>query len=411
MKQEKFEKILSVEMTYQLSKLCFMMGAALLMFTFAAGLGGCKSNVSNGTKTNNTEIEAGVSSVEGGVSMLLSPEARTIEIRVLTSDGSAINVEGCSGSIIDGGDFSKSRTLTAKGERIVLKGKITKLLCDNNQLTSLNVQGCSELEWLYCWQNQLTSLDVHSLTALTELECYGNQLTKLNVQGCSALNKLNCYSNQLTSLDVQSLKALTELNCGFNKLSSLDVHGLNALEKLNCIGNQLTSLNVHGCSALNDMSAGVNKLTTLDVHGLTALTYLSCHENELTKLNVQGCSALENLSCGDNQLTSLDVNALNALEELYCYANQLTSLNVQGCSALSNMDCRSNKLGSSAFIKLFDDLPASGGECYIYLDDKSEGNHKNFNAPEKLKQAFNKAKTEKNWTMYKYEEDWSQTKI
>jgi len=135
------------------------------------------------------------------------------------------------------------------------------------------------------------------------------------------------------------------------------------------------------------------------------------HENKLNSLNVQGCSALTYLSCGDNQLTSLDVNALNALEELYCYANQLTLLNVQGCSALSNMDCRSNKLGSSAFIKLFDDLPASGGECYIYLDDKSEGNHKNFNAPEKLKQAFNKAKTEKNWTMYKYEEDWSQTKI
>ena len=274
MKPEKFEKILSVEMTYQLSKLCFMMGAALLMFTFAAGLGGCKSNVSNGTKTNNTEIETGVSSVEGGVSMLLSPETRTIEIRVLTSDGSAINVEGCSGSIIDGGDFSKSRTLTAKGERIVLKGKITKLHCDNNQLTSLNVQGCSELEWLYCWQNQLTSLDVHSLTALTELECYGNQLTKLNVQGCSALNKLNCYSNQLTSLDVQSLKALTELNCGFNKLSSLDVHDLNALEKLNCIGNQLTSLNVQGCSALKDMSAGENKMTSLDVNAFNALKYL-----------------------------------------------------------------------------------------------------------------------------------------
>jgi len=306
MKPEKFEKILSVEMTYQLSKLCFMMGAALLMFTFAAGLGGCKSNVSNGTKNSNTEIETGVSSVEGGVSMLLSPETRTIEIRVLTSDGSAINVEGCSGSIIDGGDFSKSRTLTAKGERIVLKGKITKLQCDNNQLTSLNVQGCSELEWLYCWQNQLTTLDVQGLTALTELEC---------------------------------------------------------------------------------------------------------HENQLTLLNVQGCSALTYLSCGDNQLTSLDVNALNALEELYCYANQLTSLNVQGCSALEKIVCRTNKLGSSAFIKLFDDLPASGGECYIYLDDKSEGNHKNFNAPEKLKQAFNKAKTEKNWTMYKYEEDWSQTEI
>ena len=147
------------------------------------------------------------------------------------------------------------------------------------------------------------------------------------------------------------------------------------------------------------------------MQGLTALTELECHENQLTLLNVQGCSALTYLSCGDNQLTSLDVNGLNALEELYCYANQLTSLNVQGCSALEKIVCRTNKLGSSAFIKLFDDLPASGGECYIYLDDKSEGNHKNFNAPEKLKQAFNKAKTEKNWTMYKYEEDWSQTKI
>ena len=150
--------------------------------------------------------------IEGGASLILSPDKLTIGVTAVTSDGSAV---------------------------AVLKGNIIKLYCYNNQLTALNVQG---------------------LTALQRLDCYNNQLTALNVQGLTALQKLDCYNNQLTELNVQDLTALQSLSCSYNQLTALDVQGLTALQGLDCYNNQLTALNVQGCTALNTLWCYSNKL-------------------------------------------------------------------------------------------------------------------------------------------------------
>lgn len=97
------------------------------------------------------------------------------------------------------------RGLHAKGTKVILKGNITELYCDNSQLKSLNVQGLTALKVLYCDNNQLIALNVQGLTALRWLYCYNNQLTSLGVQGCSALKSLWCYGNQLNA------EAMTEL--------------------------------------------------------------------------------------------------------------------------------------------------------------------------------------------------------
>ena len=49
---------------------------------------------------------------------------------------------------------------------------------------------------------------------------HGNQLTALNVQGCTALQGLYCDGNQLTSLNVQGLPALKGLGCWSNQLNA-----------------------------------------------------------------------------------------------------------------------------------------------------------------------------------------------
>ena len=113
--------------------------------------------------------------VEGGASLILSPDKLTIGVTAVTSDGSAVAVEGCTETELTSGTQT---VLHAKGTRVILKGNIIKLYCYNNQLTALNVQG---------------------LTALQRLDCYNNQLTALNVQGCTALNTLWCYSNKLNA--------------------------------------------------------------------------------------------------------------------------------------------------------------------------------------------------------------------
>ena len=247
--------------------------------------------------------------VEGGASLILSPNKLTIPVKAVTSDGSAVAVEGCTETSLASG---AETVLHAQGTRVILKGKITALGCDNNQLTALNVQG---------------------LTALQGLDCHINQLTALNVQG------------------------------------------LTALQGLDCLGNQLTELNVQG---------------------LTALQYLSCAGNRLTALNVQG---------------------LTALKRLNCYNNQLTALNVQGLTALNALWCYSNKLNADAFKKLFDDLPqradSDDAKCYLYTEetDVSEGNHTDFTAPPDLAAAFNNAKNNKKWKMYKWNGSWPGVEI
>ena len=134
--------------------------------------------------------------VEGGASLILSPDKLDISVKAVTSDGSAVAVEGCTETELTSG---AQTVLHAKGTLVILKGKIKELECHGNQLTALNVQGLSALQTLSCGGNQLTALNVQGLTALKELYCGRNHLTSLNVQGLTALEGLGCWSNRLNA--------------------------------------------------------------------------------------------------------------------------------------------------------------------------------------------------------------------
>ena len=389
--------------------------AVLLALIALFSMTACPNNVEGGavTGTANGGNTGGLKwheapFVEGGASLILSPDKLTIRVTVTTSDNSPITVEGCDKTELTSGTRTE---LKAKNTGVVLKGKITKLTVgdwqNSNKLTALNVQGLSSLQELDCNSNKLTALNVQGLSALEKLNCWINQLTELNVQGLNALHTLHCSNNQLTALNVQGLNALQALRCGNNKLTELNVQGLNALKELNCSGNQLTSLNVQGLNALHTLHCGANQLTELNVQGLSALQSLGCYTNQLSSLNVQGLNALQDLICSGNQLTALNVQGLNALQYLYCEGNQLTALNVQGCTSLQYLYCHKNQLTADAFIKLFNDLPQrtanEGAQCNLYTEQSGviEGNHRDFTSPGELKTAFDNAKNVKHWKMYK----------
>ncbi|MBR3459728.1 MAG: leucine-rich repeat domain-containing protein, partial [Clostridia bacterium] len=99
---------------------------------------------------------------------------------------------------------------------------------------TLDVSGCTALEYLECDYNNLTTLDVSGCTALEHLECDHNNLTTLDVSGFTALKYLYCYNNNLTTLDVSGCTALMYLDCYYNNLTTLDVSGCTALEYLHC---------------------------------------------------------------------------------------------------------------------------------------------------------------------------------
>ncbi|WP_315326335.1 leucine-rich repeat domain-containing protein [Treponema socranskii] len=312
-------------------------------FTFALALALFGITACKGPSDNNSDgTDEGVR--PWTAELTLSSDTLGIKVTVTTDDGTPVTVEGCTETELKSGTATD---LHANGTRVKLTGKITGLSCGSNKLTGLNVQG--------------------------------------------------------------GKTALKDLRCDDNKLAALDVHGCTALTGLSCDGNkQLTSLNVQGCTALTGLSCQNNGLSSLDVHGCTALGSLRCDENKLTSLNVQGCTVLSWLGCAGNQLETLNVEGCTALSMLSCAKNKLTSLNVQGCTSLGFLNCYGNKLDATVLTKILNALPVrTGGQCTLYTEQTgvTEGNCKDFtsaSAPADLKAAFTKAKTEKKWTMKKY---------
>ena len=217
-------------------------------------------------------------------------------------------------------------------------------------ITSLTgIEYFTALEDLVCESNQLKTLDIRSNTALERLDCHNNKLTDLDVRSNTRLNYLSCGNsaveynengNHFESLDVSMNPALTYLECDRTKLPSLDVTQNTELESLNCNGNQLAILNV---------SQNIN------------LKMLNCMDNQLKTLDVSSNPNLSQLFCTNNQLTVLDVSKNTALEYLRCYFNKLTKLDVSNCPEIV-------KYVSSSYYRFVDAYYYSYITYYKYLE-------------------------------------------
>lgn len=137
---------------------------------------------------------------------------------------------------------------------------LTKLNCNNNNLTSFDISKNTNLTVLKCDGNGLTSLDISNNTLLTELRVYQNSLTSIDVSKNTALSTFSISENNLTSLDVSNNAALSILYCAVNSLTSLDVSNNTVLTRLRCFENNLTSLNISNGnnSKLWDFMANAN---------------------------------------------------------------------------------------------------------------------------------------------------------
>ncbi len=271
------------------------------------------------------------------------------------SNNTALTQLSCDGNALSSLDVTNNTALTrlscggnAFSSLDVSNNTVLEWLdcCDGQQLTSLNVNGCTTLKSLNCRINQLTSLDLSGCAALETLICYNNQLASLNLNGCTALKSLDCSNNQFNSLDVSSCAAMTELLCGSNCLSSLDLSNNTALYRLLCDNNQLGSLDVSNNTALKLLDCSDNQLSSLDVSNNTALIDLQCESNQITLLDVSNNIDLRVLLCHRNPISSLDVSNNTALRALQCSDNQLSSLDVSNNAALKALQCNDNLLTS-----------------------------------------------------------------
>jgi Leucine-rich repeat (LRR) protein len=152
---------------------------------------------------------------------------------------------------------------------------------------------------------------IEAFTSVRGIYVANNQLTSLNVNGCSSLKILDCSNNPMTSFTVVnlSLEELSVNNC--SQLTAIDIHSSQNLKKFTCQSNaNLTSLNLAGCWWLQELRVNFNPLLTAIEFGIFSYMYLTLFQ------------------CGSNALTSLDVSGLGALQILVCTGNQLTALNL-----------------------------------------------------------------------------------
>lgn len=185
---------------------------------------------------------------------------------------------------------------------------LTRLVCNNNDLTTLFVGYNPVLEELICDENKLTELilakGLSGGDELLRVDCQHNQLTKLSVAGCKKLTTLNCQNNQITELNLYMAYAISKINCSNNKLTGLDFYKNDQVSILNC---------------------SYNELTKLSITRKTTLTSLMCDHNPMTSLDISGCTALMGVMAYACRLTELDASEMGNPDSYNLYCGQQTS--------------------------------------------------------------------------------------
>jgi LruC domain-containing protein len=183
--------------------------------------------------------------------------------------------------------FSIFSSLLACAKHQSNNTKLTFLVCEDNQISSLDVSNNTALETFFCGNSQLSSLDVSNNTALTGFGFSNSSITNIDVSNNTSLVFLSLFNNQLTSLDVSNNILLTTLVCSQNQLSTLDISNNTALKILHCGWNQITNLDVSNNTDLQLLHCEQNQFATLDLSNNPSLIALACGPNQLTSLNVK----------------------------------------------------------------------------------------------------------------------------
>ena len=103
---------------------------------------------------------------------------------------------------------------------------MTMLDCNMcEELTALNVTGSSLIQELACNMCAIESLDLsddHS--AIDYLDVSDNNLSFLDVSGCTSIPYLDCSGNNLTELDLSQLDSITQVSCINNPLKEIKLN-------------------------------------------------------------------------------------------------------------------------------------------------------------------------------------------
>lgn len=189
----------------------------------------------------------------------------------------------------------------------------------------ITLTGDESWNTLICENNNLTELDVSKAQYLTAIYCQNNAISSLTLTGLRSLDRLNCANNQLEDLRLTRNEELTYLNCSNNKLSTLSVYKNLLLKQLIVSGNMLETLSV-GSANIEALWCQNNELSSLSLTNPGNLVSLMCNDNAMKRLDVSKAVQVGDLWCDNNQLTTLDLSKNEDLTILSATGNQVTSI-------------------------------------------------------------------------------------
>ncbi|WP_193744417.1 leucine-rich repeat domain-containing protein [Jejuia pallidilutea] len=177
------------------------------------------------------------------------------------------------------------------------------LICNNNNLLTLDVSSNLNLKSLLCGSNQLSDLDVSTNSNLEDLDCSSNQITALDVTNNTLLKSLNCSNNRITNIDVSQNIDVTSLSISNNRIDALLVNNNPDLESLFCASNQILALDLASNTNLKILDASNNSIINLD---LSTINTVACPDPQTDPVTL--CQGPSSINVSNNQLTSLYIS-------------------------------------------------------------------------------------------------------
>lgn len=164
-------------------------------------------------------------------------------IATVTSAGKVIATEQGSTFIyvttVDG-EFKDSCKLSVINNIEIKDQNLLKLLVSNPDINKDGDDGISRAEALSVTSLKIADEGIASFDELgyfanlENLVCNSNQITSLDLTNLSKLKTLLCDNNQISKLDISNNKELTTLTCDFNNLDTLDIRNNDKLASIFC---------------------------------------------------------------------------------------------------------------------------------------------------------------------------------
>lgn len=175
-------------------------------------------------------------------------------LKVGAKEGEKIGIKGAS--------YNEQDQLVFTDTEVTLYGKITKIDCSSNKLTSIVITNQPQLREIYCDDNELTKLEVNYVPELATLYCGNNKdLADIDLKSMPALADLSCYGNSIKQLDLSQNPKLTSLICRDNLIEgTLDLSKNPKVEQVNCYNNKISEIKLAAESSLRHIEMQRNNI-------------------------------------------------------------------------------------------------------------------------------------------------------